>query len=177
MIGLKWRDRRVSTYISHFRKYLPFLEARAFARGLGLKSQTEWYAFCKGEMQHVGRLHASIPTNARSVYENRGWQSVGDWLGTGTVANQFKKYRPFPEARAFARGLKLKTRAEWRAFCRGEMPRLGRLPADIPMLAERTYATKGWKGMGDWLGTGAIAPICRKFRPFAEADLCPQAQA
>src|ERR1039457_7070074 len=104
MICLNWRDRHRVT--SYFRKYLPFREARAFARGLGLKSQPEWYAFCKGEMQHVGRLPTGIPAAVRKVYANRGWKDMGDWLGTGTVANRFKKYRPFAEARAFVRKLK-----------------------------------------------------------------------
>ena len=28
------------------------------------------------------------------------------------------------------------------------------LAKDIPTNPQRTYADKGWKGMGDWLGTG-----------------------
>jgi hypothetical protein len=167
MICLNWRDRhRVASY---FRKYLPFREARAFARGLGLKSQREWDAFCKGQMLRVGRLPARIPATPRTVYANRGWKSVGDWLGTGAVANQLRKYRPSRKARVFVRKLRLKSGTEWRTYCKGEIPRLGRLPADIPVIAERTYAGKGWNGMGDWLGTGAVAPTRRKFRPFAEA--------
>jgi len=34
------------------------------------------------------------------------------------------------------------------------MPEVGRLPADIPTNPNHTYADKGWKGMGYWLGTG-----------------------
>ena len=39
---------------------------------------------------------------------------MGDWLGTGTVATHLRKYRSFKEARAFVRGLGLKSQAEWR---------------------------------------------------------------
>ena len=77
---------------------------------------------------------------------------MGDWLGTGTITSQFKKYRPFHEARKFA--LKLKSVAEGYAFCKGEMSRLGRLPTDIPVAPNNTYADTGWAGIGDWLGTG-----------------------
>ncbi len=77
---------------------------------------------------------------------------MGDWLGTGRIADKFKEYRAFREARAFARKLKLRSGTEWRAFCRSAMPRLGRLPADIPVAPHNTYADKGWKGMADWLG-------------------------
>ncbi len=79
---------------------------------------------------------------------------MGDWLGTGNIANYLKKYRPFLKARAFVHKLKLKSSIEWAAFCTGRMPQLGCLPADIPRHADRTYADEGWKGMGDWLGTG-----------------------
>src|ERR1035437_4032677 len=136
MIGLNWWDRhRVP---SRFRKYLPFREARSVARGLGLKSQREWDAFCKGQMQRVGRLPTRIPATPRTVYADRGRKGMGDWLGTGTVANWLRKYRPFHEARVFVRKLNLNNRAEWRAYCKGEIPRLGRVPADIPVIAERT---------------------------------------
>ncbi len=63
-------------------------------------------------------------------------------------------WRPFEEARDFVHGLKLKGETEWRAFCKGEMPQFGQLPADIPANPGQVFYTKGWKGMGDWLGTG-----------------------
>jgi len=49
------------------------------------------------------------------------------------------------------------------------MPHLGQLPADIPSAPWHFYTNKGWAGMGDWLGTGTIAPRLRKFRSFVLA--------
>ena len=63
-------------------------------------------------------------------------------------------WRPFEEARAFAHSLNLKNITEWRNYCRGKMPEKGRLPSDISASPHKTYANKGWAGMGDWLGTG-----------------------
>ena len=152
-----------------FKRFRSFRLARTFARSLNLKSGTEWYGYCKGEMPHLGRLPADIPTAPRLVYADMGWQGMGDWLGTGVIANQNKEYRSFHKARNFVRKLKLKSGAEWRSFCKGKMPRLGRLPADIPANPLSTYSEQGWAGMGDWLGTGTIAPRLRKFRSFVQA--------
>jgi len=151
------------------RKCRPFYQARAFARKLKLKSQSEWSAFCKGEIPRLGRLPADIPATPKVTYANKGWKSMGDWLGTGRIADQFKEYLPFHEARQFARTLNLKTIIEWRAYCKGEMPQLGQLPVDIPAKPNRTYANKGWVGVGDWLGSGAVANQLKKYRPFRGA--------
>jgi hypothetical protein len=98
------------------------------------------------------------------VYADDGWVSCGDWLGSGRIATYKLKYRPFKQARAFARTLGLKSREAWLDFARSE-----KRPSDIPTKPERAYAKKGWAGMGDWLGTGRVATSLRKFRPFVEA--------
>jgi superfamily II DNA/RNA helicase len=77
--------------------------------------------------------------------------------------------RPFEEARAFVHTLKLKSRDEWKKFSKGQLPKMGMRPADIPAYPNETYATSGWKGMGDWLGTGTIAPRLRTYLPIEEA--------
>lgn len=147
----------------------PFEEARAYVRKLNFKNQHQWFAFSKGEMPKLGSFPADIPVAPRQVYADKGWKSWGDWLGTGTVANQFKNYRSFNQARAFARNLKLKNKNEWFEFCNGKTPRVGRLPADIPVSPGQTYANKGWNGFGDWLGTGNIATFLKKYRSFVKA--------
>ena len=157
------------TSASGLRKYRSFEQAREFAQGLGLKSQSDWKKFCKGEMPEKGVLPEDIPAAPRQVYKGEGWAGMGDWLGTGRIANQLKKFRPFQEAREFARNLGLKNNDEWRRFCRGEMPQKGVLPQDIPANPWRVYRDKGWAGKGDWLGTGTVAPRLRKYRSFKEA--------
>jgi len=157
------------TIATHLREYLSFSEARAFARSLKLKNGDEWRAFCRGEMPQSGKLPVDIPANPNNTYADRGWKGMGDWLGTDAVATFRRRYRTFLQARSFARKLKLKNRTEWSAYCRGKMPELGRLPADISASPHKTYAGRGWAGIGDWLGTGAVANQSRKFRPFSEA--------
>jgi len=165
-----WGDwLRTGTVAPRPRRFRPFEEAREFARSLGLRSDAEWRAFCRGDMPSKGTRPADIPTNPGVSYRDKGWRGLGDWLGTGNVAPQLRSFRPFDEAREFARTLGLRSEAEWMAFCRGEMPNKGTRPADIPWAPRQTYRHKGWRGLGDWLGTGTVALHLRVFRPFEEA--------
>ena len=141
------------------KKYRPFKAARKFARSLNLNNEKEWRVFSKSE-----KMPADIPAHPDRTYNDKGWTGLGDWLGTGAIANHQRKYRPFNAARKFARSLNLKNEKEWRAFSKS-----GKLPADIPASPSKTYKDKGWSGVGDWLGTGAIAFYNRKYRPFKAA--------
>ena len=151
------------------RKYLPFYEARAFARNLGLRNREQWEAFCRGDMPEKGTLPMSIPKAPHNTYALKGWVSMGDWLGTGRVANNLRSYRSFNHARAFVHRLGLRSGDEWKKYIRGEFPQKGVLPQDIPAAPQIAFAGKGWIGMGDWLGTGIIASRLRQYRPFGEA--------
>jgi superfamily II DNA or RNA helicase len=141
------------------RKYRQFENAREFARSLNLKGQREWHDYCKSEIKPF-----DIPTNPRRIYLDEGWIGYGDWLGTGTIANKDRKYREFEKARKFAQSLGLKNRKQWLDYCKSENK-----PADIPAYPDQTYSNKGWKGTGDWLGTGFIANKDRKYKQFEEA--------
>ena len=72
------------------------------------------------------------------------WVGMGDWLGTGRVADQLRRYRSFDEARAFVHGLGLKSTVEWREYYTS-----GKKPDDIPAKPDNTYADAGWAGYGD----------------------------
>jgi superfamily II DNA or RNA helicase len=151
------------------RQYRSFEDARSFVRQLNLSGILQWEAYCQGKLPDKGFLPPDIPSRPNQSYKNQGWMGVGDWLGTGVIAPQFRKYRPYHEARLFAQNLKLKGQTEWRAFCVGKLPEKGTLPSDIPAKPDNTYAKDGWLGYGDWLGTGNIHPHQKQFRPFQEA--------
>jgi hypothetical protein len=72
---------------------------------------------------------------------------VGDWLGTGRIADKYKEYQPFQNARSFIHSLKLKNNKEWRLYCAS-----GAKPSDIPASPEKTYKHQGWIDWYDWLG-------------------------
>ena len=157
------------TIASRNREYRPFEEARGFVRGLGLKNHKEWKRYCKGEMEGMAPKPEDIPAAPSSTYKNQGWQSWGDWLGTGTIANFNREFRPFEEARQFVHALKLKSETQWRQYCKGELEGIAAKPEDIPAVPKQTYKSQGWQSIGDWLGTGTIANFNKRYRPFDEA--------
>ena len=146
------------TVASQNKQYRSFNETREFVRSLGLKSLNEWREYCKS-----GNKPDDIPNDPRTVYKNKGWKNNGDWIGTGRIHNRDLQYRPFAEAREFVRSLGLKTTDDWREYCKS-----GNKPDDIPTNPHRTYK-KEWEGMGDWTGTGNIAPFNKQYRSFNEA--------
>jgi hypothetical protein len=122
------------TIAPHLREYRSFKKARAFARSLNLKSETEWRAYTRSS-----RKPDDIPARPSRTYAKDGWAGMSDWLGTGAP--------PFKKARAFARSLNLKSATEWRTYTQS-----GKKPDNVPTNPNRTYAVDGWAGMGDWLG-------------------------
>ena len=84
---------------------------------------------------------------------------MSDWLGNPEMRAPVS-WRSFEDARAFVRGLKLKSHAEWRTYVRtyvksGKRPSVksGKRPSDIPSAPDEIYANAGWVDWSDWLGT------------------------
>jgi hypothetical protein len=120
-----------------------FEDARAFVRGLKLKSQVEWRTYCRS-----GKKPDDIPTVPSTVYADAGWVDWSDWLGNPQMRAHVS-WRSFEDARAFVRGLKLKSVKEWHTYSKS-----GNRPSDIPSNPYSVYANAGWVSWGDWLGTG-----------------------
>ena len=79
------------------------------------------------------------------------------------VEKEMKKFRDFESAREFARSLNLKSQTEWRKYRISKQ-----MPDDIPSNPNYTYKNNGWKGYGDFLGNGNIAPKDKTYRSFSE---------
>ena len=137
--------------------FLPFEDALAVARSLGLASSTEWRAWCK-----EGMCPPNVPRGPNEVYKDAGWQGWGHWLGTGNKGNPTVPFLPFGEALAVARSLGLASSTEWAAWCKE-----GLRPPNVPSAPDQTYKDRGWQGWGHWLGTGNQRT--KEFLPFAEA--------
>src|SRR5206468_8926735 len=74
------------------RVYRSFEHARIYVHSLALRSQSEWYKYCKS-----GGKPEDIPVNPSNGY-TKEWKGWGDWLGTGTVAHQDKEFKTFSQA-------------------------------------------------------------------------------
>jgi len=121
------------------KKYRSFEDARKFSSSLNLKTYNEWQ-----EYSTSGNKPDDIPRAPYLIYKNKGWKSMGHWLGTGRVADQLKQYRPFSEARVFVHSLGVKGQKEWSEYCK-----LGKKPEDIPRGASKTYKK-------DWIDWGGL---------------------
>ncbi len=122
--------------------WLSFEEAREYVRSLNLKSGTEWRNYYK-----TNTLPHNVPIDAAKIYKDKGWVSMGDWLGNNVVATQLKTYLPFKEARAFVWTLNLKSFDEYKSWWKENRPN------NIPANPNNTYKNDGWLSMGDWVGT------------------------
>lgn len=140
------------------RNYQSFEDAREFAHSLKLNYFSDWKSYCK-----LSKKQKDIPNYPNIVYKKE-WIGWGDWLGTGRIANQKRTYSSFNEAKKFVRKLKISSQTEWfNKYCKS-----GNKPADIPSNVQHIYK-KEWKGWGDFIGTGNVAPKDREFRAFEDA--------
>jgi hypothetical protein len=142
-----------------FRNWRPFKEGREYVRSLGLRNLSEWLAWAKSEERP-----GFIPANPSVIYWRRGWVDIGDWLGIDIVYSHGGNWRSFEEAREFVRSLGLKNYNEWRTWSRSY-----ERPKNIPSSPGVVYEKEGWKGFGDWLGTGRIACQNKVYRSFRKA--------
>jgi 3-mercaptopyruvate sulfurtransferase SseA len=129
--------------------FLPYDEANAFVRPLGLMSTSQWFAYCKS-----GQRPANIPANPQAVYAGKGWTNWSDWVGTKRTG-----FLSYDEARDLVRPLGLKSAQEWLAYCK-----CGKRPLNIPASPEKVYEGKGWTNWSDWVGTERTG-----FLPYNEA--------
>jgi superfamily II DNA or RNA helicase len=139
--------------------WLPFEEARDFVRQLNIKNVKEWNDYAVSDLRPP-----DIPYGPNLVYSNVGWSGYGDWLGTGRLSNSEKDFLNFREARKFAWSLGLNSQREWEDFASSSDR-----PFNIPSNPNYQYKDTGWTNLGDWLGTGSIAPQNKVYRSFEEA--------
>jgi hypothetical protein len=97
------------------RQWRPFVEARDYIRTLNLRSGLEWNALCKSN-----DLPSDIPADPGREYRNSGWHSLGDWLGTDTVASNKRQFLPFEKARELVRARGFQTKTEYEAWARSD---------------------------------------------------------
>ncbi|MDC1019308.1 DEAD/DEAH box helicase family protein [Pseudomonadales bacterium] len=135
----------------------PFEEARELARGLNLKGESEWRKWSYSKARP-----ADLPSNPHNIYPQ--WNGYGDWLGTGNIANRYKVFREFSEAREFARSLGFDTFTQWIEWSKSDQR-----PSDIPASPSQTYKDRGWINTYDWIGTDGISNSKRTFMDYHDA--------
>ncbi len=123
--------------------YRDFTSARAWAQSQEkARTQKEWNALSKS-----GGLPPGIPANPAQMYRDKGWISWPDWLDTDPRNTTRKRtFKPYPDARNYARTLGLERKKDWEAFAVSVQ-----LPLDIPVDQSDYYKGSGWTTWGDFL--------------------------
>ncbi|MCX6172579.1 MAG: DEAD/DEAH box helicase family protein [Flavobacterium sp.] len=143
---INWGDfLGIDNYRGNNLEWLPFEEARSIVRKIGLKNVNEWYKYSRSE-----KLPSKIPRAPEIAYKVSGWKGIGDWIGTNKVADQFRIYLSFEEAKEFMRKNKIISIPDWIKF------RKQNNIENIPFKLERTYS-KNWIGAEDFFGTSKLS--------------------
>jgi hypothetical protein len=123
--------------------WLPFQEARDYARSLNLDTFDAWRNYVKAKL-----LPKDIPGTPHRIYKDKGWVGYPDWLGTGTIDNRKKHSAlpPFDIACIWAKSTGIEWFDEWK-----EVSKLGWLPFGIPKNPPSSYK-KEWNSWPDFLG-------------------------
>ncbi len=154
-----WGD-FLGTGYTYKKKFRTYEEAQKFCKENNINGQRDWESLSKS-----GKRPNDLPSSPSYTYKKE-WKSWGDFTGSGRIQNQMKSFRSFEDARKFVHKLNLKSSDEWRSYIKS-----GKKPNDIPNEPGHVYKDKGWKGMGDWLGTGNLHPSKMNFPPIIEAKI------
>lgn len=149
--------RRRSRLIEKKGAWFPYNAAMEFVRTLGLKNETEWRSFCRGERKDLPPRPANIPIAPWAVYGDEFYEKggLGTWLGTGYVARKRGKvFLSYDESIKFVHALGLKNQEDWRSYRRGERKDLPPKPIDVPATPWKVYPDEYKKrgGLSGWLG-------------------------
>ena len=127
--------------------FLSYDDAKKIIHKLNFKTVTEWLNYSKS-----GKRPFNIPSTPRRTYKNE-WKGMGDWLGTGTIADKNKKRLTYDDAKKFVHKLHLSGATAWREYIKS-----GKLPGNIPTNPNNTYKKQGtWISWGDFLGTNNVS--------------------
>jgi superfamily II DNA or RNA helicase len=132
-------------FLSYQRKhkwdFLPFEEAREFVRKLNLNNSKDWAEYTKSKV-----FPKNIPKAPGMVYIDK-WVGLGDWLGTGRIADHKRDFLSFDDARKLARSFNFKRMMEWKKFQNSKD-----FPINLPKSPDNVFKDKGWTSWPDFLG-------------------------
>ena len=143
---------------------MSYEDARAFVQRHGIRNQKQFRAYRQGRLSGVPPVPEDLPANPDEAYKSKGWVSWGEFFGTGYVSPKIQTFRPFTEAREFARTLGFMSQRQWEWYRSGKHT-AGRRPKDIPSRPDKTYKAE-WVSWSDWHGN---VPRFGNWRPFREA--------
>ena len=123
---------------------LTFNECKKYVHSLKLQSEKGWI-----ELRRNDEIPYNIPGTPDKFFKRTGeWKGMGDWLGTGRVANYNIEFYEFEKCREIVRKLNFKNVEDWRKNSKDLDKRIPRVPTS-------TYKEK-WISWNDFLGTNNV---------------------
>lgn len=151
-----WADWIGPSYRSCKRYFIPYEDARALVRSLGLSTQKAF-----GEWAADNARSAQIPVFPHLAYRASGWRDWQDFLGYGGRKRGHGRFLPFQEARAWVHAKRFATVSLWH-----QLRVQGLVPDNIPVTPNVVYQRSGWVSWQDWVG---CPPPEERWRSFEEA--------
>jgi superfamily II DNA or RNA helicase len=149
-----WWDLKDALNELYNREYISFEEARNIVWSFNLKNQNDWREFSKTIRKEYG-----IPSQPE-IHYSKEWLSFQDWIGTNKGSNG-KQFLSFEDAKKYVKKLKFKSRNDWSNWKTNR-------PSNIPSTPRNAYKDE-WKGWGDFLGTGTMAPQNKNIMTLEQA--------
>jgi len=141
---------RIADRLRIFRSYK---KAKKYAQSLNLKSGNAWRKHTKSK---------NFPSDIKiKPSQYKEFTNMGDFLGTGRIADRLRIFRSYKKAKKYAQSLNLKSENAWRKHTK-----LKNFPKDIK---KNPVRYKQWENWGTFLGTGRIADQLKIFRSYKEA--------
>ena len=144
---ISWSDFLGTKNISNSlvsKKYLNYKEAKKIVHNLKFKSLSDYIKLSKNN-----KLPLGLPKFPSKRTYGDDWISVGDFIGTGRIADQYKKFVSFEEAKKIVKKIKISSCSHYNIISKN-----GKRPSMIPSNPQKEYKNDGWKGWPDFLGTG-----------------------
>ena len=148
---------RVANREKSFRSYESSQEV-VQQKGVVLKRQYR-------KLHKTGEIPFDLPSRPDQTYKGKGWRGWKHFLGTEGVVIRRKPFRSYESSQEVVQQKGVVSQKQYR-----KLHKTGEIPFDLPSSPDQTYKGKGWRGWGQFLGTGYIATQKRQFKSFEEAQ-------
>lgn len=132
--NIKWKD--IPFRKKKKSKYLPYNESLKMVKSWGLKSQKEWYSYCK-----ENKIPKNVPKTPNKEYKDE-WVSWNEWLGHNITTN--KKFISYEKAKDILRRKNIQSMQEYYDFIITEK-------IDFLPIQPSTYYGSEYKSISDFL--------------------------
>ena len=135
------------------RAFRDFKLAKKYVRSLNLKNQKEWQAYAKSN-----KKPDDIPSIPDRVYKDKGWESLGDWLGASSISTIKRRFLSYEATKKYFEDNNIKSVSQWKEF-----KRKNNIPLEVPRNPDFVYKNNEWEGWNKFLNKQEI-----KYKPFDE---------